>query len=245
VRKGDLDEFFLHENSKYPPSISQFGHLRFGCKSELLNSLEQVCPSEYEIPDVDVKIFDVAAIINILELLIILKPNGCQTFIEYSQNVFIPFVERQIQSVSRVDIVWDEYITNSLKATTRGKRVQGIRRRVKLDARIPGSWEAFLRVDENKTELFGYLADQVIALTCECDSNKQIITTKGSDVLSNIPIEESSIISPCTHKEADTSLLLHVAHDARLKYMKYDKQDRQGKAIQKSLYALLIQMLLS
>ncbi|KAH3875881.1 hypothetical protein DPMN_039163 [Dreissena polymorpha] len=87
-----------------------------------------------------------------------LKPNGCKTFQEYAQNVFMPFVAREIQSVSRVDIVWDEYRTNSLKSAARGKRGHGIRRRVQIDTRVPGSWDAFLRVNENKTELFGYLA---------------------------------------------------------------------------------------
>ncbi|KAH3883001.1 hypothetical protein DPMN_006949 [Dreissena polymorpha] len=66
-----------------------------------------------------------------------LKPNGCQTFQEYSQNVFMPFVAREKQSVSRVNIVWDEYRTNSLKSATRGKRGHGIRRR----ARFQSSWK--------------------------------------------------------------------------------------------------------
>ncbi len=66
--------------------------------------------------------------------------------------------------------------------------------------------------NENKTELFGYLADQAITVTCEID--KHIITTKGKNVLSNIPFEESSSLSPCTHEEADTRLLLHANHSA-------------------------------
>ncbi|KAH3719485.1 hypothetical protein DPMN_062322 [Dreissena polymorpha] len=60
---------------------------------------------------------------------------------------------------------------------TRGKRGHGIRRRDQPDSRVPGSWKAFLRVNENKTELFGYLADQAITVTFEIE--KQIITTKG------------------------------------------------------------------
>ncbi len=99
MRKGDLEEIFRHENSRYPPFIAQFGHLRFGSKSELLDCLEQVCASEHETPAVDAKILDGAAIINMM------KPNGCQTFQEYSQNEFMPFVAREIQSVSRVEIV--------------------------------------------------------------------------------------------------------------------------------------------
>ena len=40
------------------------------------------------------------------------------------------------------------------------------------------------------------------------------ITTKGKNVLSNIPVEESSSLSPCTHEEADTRLLLQANHTA-------------------------------
>ena len=37
VRDGYLDEFFRHENQAYPPSLSQFGQLRRGSKSDLLD----------------------------------------------------------------------------------------------------------------------------------------------------------------------------------------------------------------
>ncbi len=67
-------------------------------------------------------------------------------------------------------------------------------------------------MNKNKTELFGYFADQAISVTCEIDN--QIITTKGENVLSNIPIEESSSLSTCSHEEADTRLLLHAYHTA-------------------------------
>ena len=35
VRQGDLDDFFCHENHVYPPSISKFGQLHLGVKSDL------------------------------------------------------------------------------------------------------------------------------------------------------------------------------------------------------------------
>ncbi|KAK3702948.1 hypothetical protein QZH41_002861 [Actinostola sp. cb2023] len=34
-KDGDLEEFFMHENQPYPPSLSEFGSLRFGKKSDL------------------------------------------------------------------------------------------------------------------------------------------------------------------------------------------------------------------
>jgi len=53
---------------------------------------------------------------------------------------------------------WDIYLEDSLKAATRSKRGQGIRRRVKPDTIIPKNWSTFLRDDNNKTELFAFLA---------------------------------------------------------------------------------------
>ena len=57
----------------------------------------------------------------------------------------------QLQHVNRVDVVWD------LKDETRSKRGNGVRRRVEPCNAIPGNWQEFLRIDNNKAELFSYL----------------------------------------------------------------------------------------
>ncbi|KAH3874927.1 hypothetical protein DPMN_038184 [Dreissena polymorpha] len=72
-----------------------------------------------------------------------LKPNFCKTFEDYDKNVFLPYIDYQLKTCSRVDVVWDEYREDSLKASTRGKRGKGIRRRVHADSAIPGNWESF------------------------------------------------------------------------------------------------------
>ena len=41
-RQGDLAEFFSHENQSYPPSMSDYGRLYTGTKSELLKVFEIV-----------------------------------------------------------------------------------------------------------------------------------------------------------------------------------------------------------
>ena len=56
--------------------------------------------------------------------------------------------------MERLDIVWDRYIADSLKSETRSKRGKGIRRRVEPRSAVPGNWQKFLRIDDNKTELF-------------------------------------------------------------------------------------------
>ena len=59
---------------------------------------------------------------------------------------------------------------------------------------IPGNWQEFLRVDENKVELFSFLATS----TASIYSNKQVISTLHTDVLCNQP-RDLSRLSPCTH----------------------------------------------
>jgi len=56
-RSGDLDEFFTHENQPCPPSLSEFGNLRLGKKSDLLACVK---PAEQPDPPLvyDCKIFD-------------------------------------------------------------------------------------------------------------------------------------------------------------------------------------------
>ena len=114
--------------------------------------------------------------------------------------------------MQRVDIIWDEYVADSLKATARSQRGKGVRRRVQPDTRLPGNWQAFLRINENKSELFGYLAEQYILV--ECTPNQQVFSTKGQTVLCSSHREDISSLAPCNHEETDTRLLLHVADAA-------------------------------
>ncbi|KAL8565525.1 hypothetical protein ACOMHN_049501 [Nucella lapillus] len=71
---------------------------------------------------------------------------------------------RQLETVKRLDVVWDIYVSHNLKADTRKRRGSGIRRRVMPSARIPGNWKGFLRVSENKEELFNLLAQKIAGM---------------------------------------------------------------------------------
>ena len=46
IRDGDLEGFFGHENQSFPPSLSQYGKLRSGTKSDLLSCLEKNGPAQ-------------------------------------------------------------------------------------------------------------------------------------------------------------------------------------------------------
>jgi hypothetical protein len=175
IRNGDLDEFFKHENQAFPPALSQMGIIRTGKKSDLLGCLEGLSPSTENVshPTVQVNILDGAAIVNML------RPGTAKTFQDYANGVFLPYISSQLQQVIRLDIVWDVYMPDSLKAHTRSKRGKGVRRRVAPSSAVPGNWHEFLRIDDNKTELFSFLATNAASI----DTDKQVITTYNTDVL--------------------------------------------------------------
>ena len=60
--------------------------------------------------------------------------------------MFIPYISRQLQSVSRLDLASDRYIAGNLRTTARAKRGKGIRQRVIASACILKNWQIFLRV---------------------------------------------------------------------------------------------------
>ncbi|VDI16024.1 Hypothetical predicted protein [Mytilus galloprovincialis] len=155
-RDGNLDDFFRHENHAFPPSLSQNGTIRLGTKADLLSKcLERLTPPTDVKPVVSSVILDGSAVVNML------KPVQYQIINEYALKVFIPYIQNIGKDVQRIDIVFDTYIDNSLKASTRGKRGKGIRRRVQDETNVPGNWQEFLRLDENKIELFHFLADKI------------------------------------------------------------------------------------
>ncbi len=51
------------------------------------------------------------------------------TFDQYADQVFLPYVMKQLESSRRVDVVWDKYIPTSIKESTREKRGKGMFRR--------------------------------------------------------------------------------------------------------------------
>ena len=170
-----MEEFFSHENNSYPPSLSKNADLRSGKKSDLLTSLEEVIPATCETSTVECVNLDGAEVVNFL------KPIGVATFADYANDVFRPCIERQLKDSTRINIVWDEYIPNSLKSSTRTKRGTGTRRRVLPDSKTPGNWQSFLRLEENKQELFKFLGAACITIETQCT----IISTIGNSAISN------------------------------------------------------------
>ena len=201
-REGDLHEFFAHEIQPFPPSLSDLGKLYLpGTKSDMLNCIEQcevpACPSMY-----GCTVLDGAVIVHIL------STKAVCTFSEYAEKVFIPYLIDQLQSSSRVDVVWDTYIADSLKESTREKRGKGLRRKVSSQTKLPSNWMDFLRDSTNKKELFAFLTSKVTEFTFP--PNKAVYITCGESVVSS---GLNSVAMPdCNHEEADTRIVVHLLH---------------------------------
>ena len=134
-----------------------------------------------ESPNASVVVLDYALCVQML------KPQFCKNSMEYIEKIFLPYIKQSIENVQKPDLVWDEYIPNNLKASTRQKRGTGARRRV-LPSMVPRNWQEFFRLDDTKKELFLFLSEQVMKMAIE---GKQIIVTKG--------------------EEADTRTMVHIA----------------------------------
>ena len=151
-----------------------------------------------------------AAVLEGSVLVKLAKPNKNLSFKDYETDVFYPQIRKQMNKyfAQRVDIVFDTYKDQSLKASTRVKRGKGIRRKVLDKSVAPTNWRSFLRLGKNKTELFRYLPTTVIhyrdrgdvIMMCVCDDT--CISSSNELDLSNL--------TPCNHEEADTRVFLRV-----------------------------------
>ena len=119
-RDGDLKEFFAHKIQSFPPALSDLGKLHLSnTKSDLLNCIGQSGlsdpPQTYEC-----SVLDGAVIVHFL------PTNLVSNFEEYADQVFIPYLTKQLQNSMRIDLVWDKYLPNSLKESTGEKRGKGV-----------------------------------------------------------------------------------------------------------------------
>ena len=73
---------------------------------------------------------------------------------------------------------------------------------------IPLNWKSFLRLDDNKKELFEYLAARVQSLRL---SNLEVISTAALGVISSTTADIAGMV-PCNHEEADTRIFVHTKH---------------------------------
>ena len=133
-----------------------------------------------------------------------LKPIPNSTFEEYITGVFTTHINNQLKDVVRLDLIWDRYLYDSLKGTTREKRGKGARRRV--STKVNSNWQEFLRIDEKKVELSRYIAYEIT----EKFTEKVVVSNVEATVVCNQTEEDLTLLSNCNHEEADSRICVHV-----------------------------------
>ena len=187
------------------------GQLRERQKADLVKCLKAVATPETEQPTLDAIILDGPLFFiqkcRVLQrgyhharvvIVQMLPPGTVHTFEGYYQTVFGPYIERQLQSGARVDLVWDMYREGSLKRTTCKRRGTGQCRQVTMSTRIPKDWKGLLRNDENKNELFLLLASYIVSMVIP-DDKKRYATSRES-VLSSTNRMDLTNLAPCIHE---------------------------------------------
>jgi len=92
-------------------------------RSDLMECLESLAGQAKSVPDaesVPAVILDGAAIVHMLDPKKSRLP--VRMLQDYSQLVFLPYAENVLQDVSHIDIVWDVYRKDNLKAQARQNR---------------------------------------------------------------------------------------------------------------------------
>ena len=135
--------------------------MRSAPKSDLVKHIEPSAKSTNATPRVTAAALEGSVLVNMT------KPKRNQSFNSYYSDIFFPQVKKLEQEYTseRIDIMFDKYKDPNLKVSTKMKRGKGIQRKVQDDSIAPTNWRSFLRLYQNKTELFAYLSNEVLLLS--------------------------------------------------------------------------------
>ena len=205
-REISLEKLFSFELHFFPPAISNYGELYLPPdKSALIHEIVTPC---HNAPEEGPEVLDPTStvIIDGGRLTYQFPPKLAMTFNQYVNHLSRSVISRYFIFNQRIDIIFDTYLESSLKAATRQKRGQGIRRRVAGENKCPGNWPQFLKDTRNKDELNTFLAESLTPLSYP--AGRQLFITCQEHVLSNgtITMEDSD------HEDADSRMMLHVRH---------------------------------
>src|SRR6218665_1296499 len=109
----------------------------------------------------------------------------------------------------RTDIIFDVYKENSLKMYARLIRGKGSRRKVTSQGKMPKNWPNFLQNENNKKELYPFLADRLK----EADPQNLVFVSKEDGAITNVDAcSHLTMNLSRNHEEANTRLFVHVHH---------------------------------
>ena len=80
-----------------------------------------------------------------------------KTFFDHAEKKVITFIEKHLATsyTKHVDVIWDRYLSDSLKVTTRQGRGARVQQRLprNVNGKIPKNWTNYLRNETNKIKL--------------------------------------------------------------------------------------------
>ncbi len=148
--------------------------------------------------NVSVMVFDGPAIVHMV------KPTKSITFKDYLLQRIVPFLQGQTSAaVNRIDVVWDVYPDESLKAQTQARCGTGPWPQLRPEGSSPipkRDWQKFLPNIQNKKELFSFIAEQPSQVDINCIL---VLSTKIDNVVSNQHCEIASL-HPFNHAPPQT-----------------------------------------
>ena len=128
AREYDLNKFFAHENHAFPVSISEYGKLCAAKdKSEFTQLLHKVFEPQYEEPNVQMKVIDETAFVNIYQ------PRISKTFGEYCDDDLVKVVYSFSKGADRMDFVFNKHLEKSIATQTYEGRGKGMHISVRRD----------------------------------------------------------------------------------------------------------------
>jgi hypothetical protein len=216
-RTINLDNVLNHELLPVPVSLAELnGNLRTGNKALLADMLtaDVPCPATLDLHGKSACL----VIDGQARVVAIGKPVAAKTFGDLA-DVFTRSIFQSGMQYLRIDVVFDRYRDESIKAGTRTKRTKTsrpIRRIVEgQEVPLPNSWINFIALPENKADLARFLSEELLA---HAPGDTEIVVAGGFDDEREIRSSRGNTdLTPlkATHEEADTRIILHVI-DSRL-----------------------------
>ena len=91
-----------------------------------------------------------AGVLNGSALVHMLMSHKCKTFDDYAGKVLLLYMLENLESVGRLDIIWNPYLPQSLKQATGQKRGSSCRVLVKECTATPSNFGMFLKLNKIK-----------------------------------------------------------------------------------------------
>ena len=223
-REVHLENILQHELMGVPLSLATTsGSLHSTKKSVMASILTQQVevPANIKVVEPSCLLIDGQALVMALG-----KPTDIATFGQYG-DTFTKTVFRMGANYWRIDVVFDRYQQQPIKAGPRTKRNQlhwPVRRMIKNDP-LSSDWSSFMALEENKADLALLLSSHLIEHSRQVES--MVVTARGfveaTTVKSSDPELDISFLR-ADHKHADTRLIIYCVH-ARMETMVVSARD--------------------